>query len=176
MKKLGLLLVAVGAVLLTSCATTPYSDIKISTEADANIQLSQYKTFSWLASAQVVYDPKGQWEPANVDIDSELEWLIGRELRNKGLAQVGKDPDVMIAYMSGVDMTATEFIKDAEQKLEILENAPKAALVVVIIDTATGNPVWGGVALGDVHADRSASNIRSRLDFAVKEMFKEMKY
>jgi len=177
MKKLTMLLIATGVVFLTSCTTmTPTKDIKISTESDPKVQLNGYKTFAWLASAEVLYDPKGQWEPSNVDIDSELEWLIGRELRSKGLTQVGENPDVMIAYMAGVDMAAKEIVKDSEQQLDVLKNVPKAALVIVMIDPATGNPVWGGVAVGDVSSDRSEASIRNRLDYAVKGMFKQMKY
>jgi len=176
MKKLQRLLVISGFVFLTSCAMSPNKDIKISAETDPKAQLSGYKTFAWLSSAEIVYDPKGQWEPPNIDIDSELEWLIGRELRNKGLTQVGANPDLMISYMSGVDMTAKELMKNSEQKMEIFENVPKAALVIVMVDTATGNPVWGAVAVGDVHADRTVSTIRSRLDFAVKGMFEQMKF
>jgi len=176
MKKIPITLVVLGLVFLTSCATAPNKDIKISVESDPKVQLNGYKTFSWLASAEIVYDPKGQWEPSNIDIDSELEWLIGRELRNKGLTQVGENPDLMITYMSGVDMTATELVKDSTQKLDILENIPKAALVIVMLDAATGNPVWGAVAVGDVHENRTASHIRSRLDFAVKGMFEKMRF
>jgi len=144
MKKLTVLLIVTGFIFLTSCATTtttPTKDIKISTESDPKVQLNGYKTFAWLASAEVLYDPKGQWEPSNVDIDSELEWLIGRELRSKGLTQVGENPDVMIAYMAGVDMAAKEIVKDSEQQLDVLKNVPKAALVIVMIDPATGKPV-----------------------------------
>ena len=161
-------------VLLSACSLMAPTDIKVETESDPKANISGYKTFSWLASAQILYDPQGQWEPTTVDIDSEVEWLIGRELRKKGLSQVGDGADLMVAYVAGADMAATELVKDATTKFDVVKNAPKAALVIVLIDAQTGNAVWAGVAKGDVQQNRTESSIKKRLDYAVHTMFSKM--
>ena len=57
-------------MLLTACTSTPTKDIKVDAEADPKASFSGYKTYAWLASAQILFDPDGQWEPRNVDLDA----------------------------------------------------------------------------------------------------------
>ena len=80
----------------------------------------------------------------------------------------------MVAYVAGADMAATELVKDAITKFDVVKNAPKAALVIVLIDAQTGNAVWAGVAKGDVQQNRTESSIKKRLDYAVHTMFSKM--
>ena len=63
-------------VLLTACSTVPTQDIKVDAEADPKASFSGYKTYAWLAAAQLLHDPEGQWEPRNVDLDSEIQLMI----------------------------------------------------------------------------------------------------
>ena len=160
-------------VVLAGCASVT-KDIKVDTEVDPKANLSGYKTYAWLGSAQVVVDTIGKWEPPGFDADAELKWLIDRELRARNIHPVDRDPDMLVAFAAGVDMDALELKVDPDTKQQMLDNVPKGALAVVLIDAATGKPLWVGVATGDIQETPTDEIVRKRLDYAVKEMFERL--
>jgi len=165
------LLIIVG--LVAGCAGVT-KDIKVETESDPQVDLAAYKTYAWLASAEVVNDPYGAWEPPELDADTELRLLISRELRARGMKEVATSPDLVIAFAAGVNTEVFQIVENPENKMYTLKSAPKGALVVVMIDPATSFPVWVGSAYGDVKSGRTASEVRQRLSYAVRTMFARM--
>lgn len=165
------LFVSVIGVVVAACATTLTRDIKVEAESSPTFDINNYKTYAWLGSAQIVYDPQGQWEPPEFDADSELRWLMNRELRNRGMNEVMSNPDLVVAFAAGIDMEALELKEDPKKDIRMLQRTPKGALVVLFIDGKTGNPVWAGSAIGDVHKEISSQDVKKRLDYAVTKMF-----
>ena len=43
-----------------------------------------------------LFDPEGQWEPRNVDIDAEVQLMISNELRKRGIAEVSTDSTLKV--------------------------------------------------------------------------------
>ncbi|MBE9565092.1 MAG: DUF4136 domain-containing protein [Proteobacteria bacterium] len=162
-------------VLATTSCTTLTSDIQVETHINPDVDFKAYKSYAWVGSAQIVFDPIGQWEQPTLDTDEEVKFNINRELRSKGLIEVNKDPDLLVAFAAGVDMTILELKEDPNSKKEVLTNVPKAALVIALIDADTGYAVWMGFAEGDVQKQQSIENIRKRIDYAVTEIFKPYK-
>ena len=157
--------------LISSCATLT-SDIEVETHADPEVNYNNYKTYAWAGSAQIVYDPLGQWEQPTLDTDEEVRFVVNRELRNHGLHQVEYDPDLFVAFAAGIDTTVLELKEDPNHDKKVLTNAPKAALFVALIDADTGFTVWSGYARGDAQKQQSIDDIRTRIDFAISEIFK----
>ena len=156
--------------LLSGCATLT-RDIRVETETDPGIDLAAYQTYGWLLSAEVVNDPNGNWEPPGFDADAELRFLINKELRGKGLKEVARQPDLLVAFAAGINMEVFEINTKSESEMYTLKNAPKGALVVIMIDSTTRNAVWAGSAVGDIKTDRSSTEVSKRLAYAVKTMF-----
>ena len=169
MKRLFLLL---SALLITSCATFLTNDIQVKVHANPDVDYSHYKTYAWAGSAQIVFDPIGQWEQPTLDTDEEVKFLINREMRAHGFFQVESDPDILVAFAAGVDMTTLDLKEDPNTKKEVLTEVPKASLVIALIDATTGYTVWLGYARGDVQPQQTIENIRTRIDYAVTEIFK----
>jgi len=162
--------IGIALFILNACATLT-SDIEIETHADPDINYNAYKSYAWAGSAQVVFDPIGQWEQPTVDTDEEVRFVINRELRAHGLTQVDKAPDLLVAFAAGVDTSVLELKEDPEGKKKIPTNVPKAALVIALIDANTGYAVWLGYAVGDAQQQQSSENIIKRIDYAVSEIF-----
>ena len=160
--------------LTTACVSSVTSDIKISSESDPKVHMIGYKNYVWMGSAKLLYDPEGKWEPRQMDMDAEIKLIIQEELRKKGIIETNKYPDMIIGYTAGVDMTALEFVENEETKLAIIENVPKGALVVLLVDAKTGNPIWVGIAEANVQEQPSNEVVRERLEYAVKKMFKQL--
>lgn len=164
------LLAALTALFLSGCATLT-EDIEVRSEAAPGINLANYKSFAWVASAEIVNDPHGNWEPTGFDADAEIKFLLLKELRSKGLTETTRNPDLLLIFAAGVNMENLEFVKDPDSKISTLEEVPKGALLVAMIDPATRHPVWAGIARGDVESERSDEQVRKRLAFAVEKMF-----
>jgi len=159
-------------MLLTACSTTPTKDITVDAEADPKASFSGFKTYAWLASAQIVNDPEGQWEPRNVDIDAEVQSIINSELRKRGIVEVTSTPDMLVAYAAGVDMTTLGLKVSPETREKLIENIPSAALVVALIDADTGYVIWLAEAVGEVQQQADEATVRARIEYAIREMFR----
>jgi PBP1b-binding outer membrane lipoprotein LpoB len=176
MKKYRSIVIAVfAAVLLVGCASTKLTkDIDVDVQAAPGVSVNKYKTYAWVGTAQILNDPRGQWEPRNFDADAEIQYLIDRELRKRGISQVDRNPDILVAYIAGVDMEALELKEDPKQDMEVLQNNPKGTLVVLFISPVNGKALWAGVAVADVEGKRSSEDTKKRLDYAVSEMFRKL--
>jgi hypothetical protein len=157
-------------VLMNGCATVPTADIRIDAEADPKVNFSAYKTYAWLGSAEIVYDPKGRWEPPRFDADAEIKFLIDRELRKRGMIENSVNPDMAVAFAAGIDTDALKVTRNPETKMVILEEAPQGGLLVILADVKTGYVVWVGRALADLQKDPTPEVMKKRLDYAVKKM------
>ncbi len=158
-------------LLITACSTAPTKDIEVDATADPKVSFSGYKTYSWLAAARLVYDPEGQWEPQDVDIDAEVQRMINNELRKRGFVQAENNPDMLVAYTTGVDMTSLDLKQNPETNEKLLENIPRAALIVALIDANTGYVMWLGEAVGEVQQEADANTVRARIEYAINTMF-----
>jgi hypothetical protein len=166
------LLTAVFSILLTSSCATITSDIEIETHDNPSVDYNRYKTYAWAGSAQIVFDPVGQWEQPTLDTDEEVKFVINRELRGHGLTQVDHMPDLLVAYAAGIETTALELEQDPEQGKDVLMNIPKSALLVALLDAQTGYIIWLGYAEGETQLKRDMESIKARIDYAVTEIFR----
>ena len=81
MKRHYLLIFALVLTLIAGCSSVPTKDIQIDAQTDPKANMSGYNTYAWLATAAILNDPNGQWEPLQFDADSEVKFLIDGELR-----------------------------------------------------------------------------------------------
>ncbi len=156
---------------ISSCAILT-DDIQIETHADPSINYNKYKTYAWAGSAQIAFDPIGQWEQPTLDTDEEVRFVVNRELRGHGFIQVESNPDLLVAFAAGVDTTVLELKENPDSDNKVASNAPKAALAIALIDARSGYLVWLGHATGDVQQQQTIDNIRARIDYAVSHIFK----
>lgn len=162
-------------LFLAACASTSLTrDIEVETETDAAADLKAYQTYAWIGSAEIVNDPHGHWEPPALDADTEIRHLINTEMRDQGFVEVERDPDLLVGFAAGIDMAALELVDNPDTDMQTLENVPRGALLVVLIDASTRYAVWAGIAAGNVKSQRPAEETRKRLAYAVDEMFKQM--
>lgn len=163
--------VIIVVTLISSCATLT-DDIRIETQADSNINYHQFKTFAWADSIEVAFDPIGQWEQPTLDTDEEIKLVINRELRGHGFNQVESNPDLLVAFVAGVDMAMLDLAINPHSDKQFSANIPKSALFIALIDADSGYVIWFGYAMGEVQKRQSIGNIRARINYAVRQIFK----
>ena len=161
------------SLLLGACATVDTSDIEVVGKASPDARFESYKTYAWLETAQIVNDPLGKWEPPGFDADAAVTAMIDRELGKRGLAPAGSSPDLLVTFVAGIEMAALELREDPEKQQQTLQNIPKGALVVMLVDGASRRPAWVGVARADVKRPLESDAIRKRLDYVITEMFRQ---
>lgn len=163
----------IATLLLTSCATIT-SDIELETHVHPDTNFNDYKTYTWLDSAQIVFDPIGQWEQPTLDTDEEVKLAINRELRARNIIPVEKNPDLFIAFSAGIDASTLELIEHPDNEEDVLSTLPKAALVIALVDAETGYAVWIGYASGEVQQQQTIQTIQTRINYAVSKLFKRL--
>lgn len=161
-------------LLISACATTLTRDIEIETQGSPHFSLGDYQSYAWVAAAQIVNDPYGQWEPPRFDADAEIRFLIDSQLRSHGLSEVDRNAGLLVAYLAGVDMMALELQEDPKNEIEILKNTPKGALLLLLVDRVSAKAVWAGVSVANMKEKRSAVESKKRLNYAVAQMFRRM--
>lgn len=175
MKSIKLLIITLVILIGAGCASVT-KDIKVETEADPRMIFSNYHSYEWLATAEILHDPAGQWEPPGFDTDDELRLLIDKQLQKRGLKKNPATPDLIVGFVMGVDMAALGVKLNPDTQELSLENIPKGGLVIVLVDALTGYVVWTGVATANIKEKPDSDVVRKRLSYAVKEMFKSIPY
>ncbi len=162
-------------LLATACASQQLTqDIEVTTRQRPGVDLSRYRTYTWLETSQIVNDPLGQWEPPDFDSDAEVKRLVGRELAKHGMTSAVDKPDMVVTFVAGIEMLSLELREDPKKDGEkTLQNIPKGALVVVLADATSRIRLWVGVAAGDVGKQYDSSAVQRRLDYAITEMFRQ---
>ena len=171
MKKYYLVVLAALLSLLSACATVT-SDIQVEAELIPNVTLSNYKSYDWLSSHGILKDPNKTWQPPKLDIAGDIKFLIDRELRRREIYSTSDTPDLAVSFFIGIDMEHQELQLDPDTKLKLNKKIPKGALVVTLIDVASGDVVWLGEAVADIQKNVTDEVVRERLDYTIREMFK----
>jgi len=172
MKKLQSLTFLVFALLITACSSQLTKDIEVDSALDPKADLQGYKTYAWLAAGMLLNDPEGKWQAAKYDISSDIKFNIDKELRVRNIVEVpAQNADVAISFFTGVDMEAQGLKYDPKKEVEVPANVPKAALMVVAIDTETGFVIWVGMAKGDYREGSTVEETKIRIEYAIHKMF-----
>jgi uncharacterized protein YceK len=174
MKILNVAVVAVALILMSGCASVSTSDIVVDAKAAPTVDLNGYKTYAWLGEAALLHDPEKKWQPPKMNVAGDIKYLIDRELRKRKIYSTVSEPELAVVFFMGIDMEAMKLKMDPAIKKEMMENVPKAALVIALIDTKTKLVVWIGRATAELHENPSDEMVRERLDYAVTQIMKKM--
>ena len=160
---------------LSACASSSTADIKIHSALDQKANLAGYKSFAWQPSETVLHDNTGVWVPRDADTKAEIEFLVDKGLREKGLSVVKEKPDLFVALMIVADVDDVQEIeKTRGDSLSTFDPVGQGALLVELIDAQTGKTVWMGGAEGELRQSRSPEESKQRLSYAVDKIFDKL--
>jgi hypothetical protein len=164
-----------GGALSLGCASASTSDIRVHSALDGKAQLAGYKSFAWSGSSSLLHDGTGAWVPKDADAHSEVEFLVDKNLRARGLTVVQEKPDLLVSLLIVADVQEVQEIKDKRgEGVSTFDPVGQGALVVELIDAETGKTVWLGGAEGELRNSRSADEGRERLAYAVDKLFAQL--
>lgn len=162
------------ALFLSACSSFPKDDIQFESMSAPKVNVGAYKSFAWLATATVINDPNGYWQPQELNAEAEVHFALNKGLREKGYIETAEKPDFVVLYATGINMQWLEFSQDKELGKEMITNVPKAALSVVLIDVETERPIWIGSAKGDIQQGMDSEIAKKRIHYAVEGILKSL--
>ncbi|VAW61459.1 hypothetical protein MNBD_GAMMA08-1744 [hydrothermal vent metagenome] len=165
-----LLTLSACSMMGTSAST---SDITFKTDVDPKANFKGYKTYAWIGSASILNDPDNQWKAPGFDSNAEIKFLIDKNLRDKNMSEAVQNPDTLIGYALGINMTNLDYKENTDKTFKTLEAAPKGALVIIMVDAKTGVVIWASAAKADIQGNTGEA-AKSRLAFAVKSMLSSL--
>lgn len=158
---------------LSSCATLT-DDIVVLSHFNEDINIRNYKTFAWNTHSQIAFDPIGQWEQPTLDTDEEVRELIQQGLLNRGFRHAINKPDLLVTFSAGVDSDILKLSNNFSDKNSASNEVPKSALVVALTDASSGQTIWLAHADAGPQKQQSIDNIRKRIHYAIKQIFKTL--
>ncbi len=168
-------LVVLLTVVLSGCASAG-PDIRATAFVDSKTNVKGYKTYAWLPSLASLEDPTGDWEPVGFDADSEIRFLIDKELRQRGLTFAQTEPDAYVTYLVAINtdtgLQAEAIRKHFGDKADF-SNAGAGALIIGLADPQAQKVFWAGAATAQVKRpqERTPELVKTRLAVAVKKIF-----
>jgi hypothetical protein len=168
---LNVLVMAVVVAGLNGCVST--NDIEVESVTNEKVNLKAYKSYQFFDESGVVKsDGKGKLVDGDKKIAALVESIINEQLQKKGKVPVAKDPDFFVAYVGGTDKDAVK-VKLNDKGKEIVEKAPEAALLIMLIDAQTGAVLKVSTAEGELKS-LSQKEQKARIEYAVKKMLKDI--
>ncbi len=165
--------VLISITMLSSCATLT-DDIVISSHVNSGINLRNYKTFAWHTNSKITFDPIGQWEQPTLDTDEEVRELILQGLLKRGFHQTTDEPDLLVTFSAGINSDLLRLSNNSSEKNAASTNVSQSALVVAFTDTISGQTIWLAHADASPQKQQSIDNIRKRIRYAIKHIFKTL--
>jgi len=161
------------AMLLGMNACVQTSDIEVESVTNEKANLKAYKTYQFLDESGIVEsDGKGDLVEGDKKTAALVEEIINKELQKKGKVPAAADPDFFVAYVGGTDKDAVKVKVDKKGK-GIIESAPEAALLIMLIDAQTGAVLKVSTAEGELKSLPQKEKTE-RIEYAVKKMLKDI--
>ena len=155
-------------------AQTLTDDIVVSSHFNEDINIRNYKTFAWNTDSKISFDPIGQWEQPTLDTDEEVRSLIAKDLLNRGFRHAVENPDLLVTFSAGIDSDILNLSNNGSDKNTPSTKVPKSALVIALTDAISGQTIWLAHADTDPQKQQSIDNIRKRIYYAIKQIFKTL--
>ncbi|MBK7977612.1 MAG: hypothetical protein IPK07_31615 [Deltaproteobacteria bacterium] len=126
----GLVLLAVAS----GCASsTLYEGIQISAVSDPKVNVKGLRTYEWAIGASIMRDTTAAWQAPDFDVNDEFGFLIEKELRDRGMRPVNKNPDVYVGFLIVANVEQAKLVRDKAGDLN-LENDSAGALIIELMD------------------------------------------
>ena len=163
-------------VSLSGCASAPRQQVDVQNEYISTGD-GPYETFVWLAGGMIINDPEGQWEPVNIDSDAEFRAEIESRLKALGYrplkAGEAENPDIGLTYFAGRKVTPISPNLNDSQYKAIQENMAKGALIFIVSDLETGQPIMVSTASASMKRNSTIEEMRERIEIVSEKLFVE---
>jgi hypothetical protein len=145
-------------------------DLQFFSKTDPAVDVKAYKTYAWVAMEGQVNDPEQRWSLPDLNIGKEIQFLVDRELRARGMTEAARNPQVLVAFAAAVDMEAQKLLKDKDNNMNVVATVPQSALFVAFVDPTSEEAVWIGAASGEMQKDATDDYMKARLNYVVTKI------
>ena len=168
------------AVLSLAFSTAVFSTdlANISVKSKAGVNVSQYKTYKWLESTEIikylhvsnVNDPDKKWLSNKFDVNKELMRLFNNQLQAHGLSISVDRPDMLVTFATAIDMSTKMDSDNSKIVAGLSKDGPKGALILVLVDAKSKATIWAATVTAKINSVDMETRKR-RLEKIVEEIF-----
>jgi hypothetical protein len=157
------------------------SSISIRHDFDQDADFASYRTYAWLEQPTTAVGDVDAARQMNTLLDKRIRAAVDAELTAKGLTSVAENPDLLIAYHTGVenkiDVTDWGYTYPTYyggwyggRDIDVY-TYHEGTLIVDLIDAKAKQLVWRGEATKTLETDPTPEQREQNLHAAVSKMF-----
>jgi hypothetical protein len=172
------LLVPVLILMLTACSTVRYSH-----DWDTDADFSRYHTYAWMPQAPdtTAMDADAARVRGTL-VDSRVRAAVDAAMAAHGFSVQAGSPAVVVVYHTGLkdQMNITDWghpytgnYRGWEGRDIDVENYTEGTLVVDLLDAATRQLLWRGIATGEIHPQSTPQEKDRVMKEIVAKMFEK---
>ena len=158
------------------------SSITVNYDYEPDADFTQYKTYAWLQQPAGVAGSAQSAQQRNTLLDQRIKTAVNDQLGKKGLTLSSDQPDVLMAYYTGVEnkLDVTDwgyrygpYYYGYPQRDITVYQYQQGTLVVDMIDSRTKELVWRGSAQATLLENPTPEKTQQRINQAVGRMFQK---
>jgi hypothetical protein len=169
MKRFMITVILFAATLFTSC-----SSITVTDDFLKNADLTSYKTFNWISLPKTAFIVRKEEPPNRSLIEKILKDSVNNQLTIRGVSQNSDNPDLLISYLFGADVTNWNDLlyKGGNQDNLNVQQYKKGAILLDFVDGKTRELLWRVDASDIEGRNPTPDKIEKTIKETVAKMFK----
>ncbi len=148
----------IAVILFVSTLFISCSSITVTDDYIKNANLTSYKTFNWIPRPHAIIIAREGDSPNRDPIEKLLKESVNKQLTARGFNQKSDNPDLLISYLLGADITAQQYAT--------------GAILLDFVDGKTRELLWRVDAYDVVGRNPTPDKIEKAIKKTVAKMFK----
>lgn len=175
MKSISLLMLIVFAAASVGC-----SSISVNHDYDREADFPSYKSFAWVPQQTTAVGDAKQAMQTNTLLDKRIRNAVNAELESRGMAIDTENPDLLIAYHTGIDqkVNVTDWGYSYPRyyggwgggNVDVT-TYDEGTLIVDLIDYKTKQLVWRGAATKALASNPTPEQQEKNLNEVIQKIF-----
>jgi hypothetical protein len=158
------------------------SSITVNHDFEPDVDFARFKTYAWIAQPAEVAGGAQAAQQTNTLLDQRIKDAVNGELGRKGLTIATDNPDLVVAYHTGVEnkvdvtdwgYTYGSYYYGYPQRDITVDTYRQGTLIVDLIEYGTMELVWRGTAEAILLENPTPEKTEQRINQAVGMMFQK---
>lgn len=158
------------------------SSVTINHDFDPDADFPSYQTYAWAPQSATVLGNAEAAQGRNTLLDKRVKDAVNGQLTKKGLRLSENNPDVYVAYHTGVQnkldvtdwgYTYGSYYYGYPQRDITVYQYQEGTLIVDLIEVSSSELVWRGSAQAVLKEDPTPEYMQKRIEQAVGMMFQK---
>ncbi len=148
-------------------------EVIVTSEFSKETDFTQFKTYAWIENSSLIFDSNHNWAKSDIDPVIEFKFAVDTEFRTKGLSQVSKNPDLIVAMSVGANADRIALHKLAKEQKTVIDDLPEGAALLIVAESDTLEVLYISLATGDVDQSISTQESQHRIKYVGQKLLED---